>query len=205
MVKKKWKSHLGPHSPSLSVIISRHGWFMRLKRLRSCNQRVLSYSMPAERVWDCEGESAFSPAGPTQDTQTSSPDEGKECQSILITRALQSKLYIRLWTREVIGELWLARDSLWLWLWNEVSLCGVAAAAKFEMCGHKAIWEIIGCEFVFELAKQAALKTFSNERGGLRIWIGVRWCSDLTSLWWPCSKIQLKSWFCMDFYQPKPV
>lgn len=64
LVKKKWKSHLGPHSPSLSVIISRHGWFMRLKRLRSCNQRVLSCSMPAERVWECEGGVCFQPCRP---------------------------------------------------------------------------------------------------------------------------------------------
>lgn len=68
------------------------------------------------------------------------------------------------------------------------ALCGVAAAAKFEMCSQKAIWEIIGCEFVTRVSKTSDFKW--KRCDGLRIWIGVRWCSDLTSLWWPCSKIQ---------------
>ncbi len=172
---------------------------MRLKRMWSCNQRVLSYSMPAERVWDCV-ESAFSPAGPTQDTQTSSPDEGKECQSILITRALQSKLYIRLWTREVIGELWFARDSLWLWLWNEVSLVWRGCSCTIWNVWPKSHLEIIGCEFVTRVSKTSRSENvFKWKRcDGLRIWIAVRRCNDQTSLWRPCSKIQLKSWFCMD-------
>ncbi len=135
---------------------------MRLKRLWSCNQRVLSYSMPAERVWDCV-ESAFSPAGPTQDTQTSSPDEGKECQSILITRALQSKLYIRLWTREVIRALVCQRFSLIVIVeWSEPCV----AWLQLQKCvAKKPFGKLLVVNLWLELAKQAAPRTFSNESG----------------------------------------
>lgn len=174
---------------------------MRLKRLWSCNQRVLSYSMPAERVRDCEGESAFSPAGPTQDTKPPALMRGKNVKAFWLPELFnQSSISVS------EPEKWLESSGLPEILSDcdcgmKWALCGVAAAAKFEMCGQKAIWEIIGCEFVTRVSKTSRSENvFKWKRcDGLRIWIGVRRCTDQTSLWWPCSKIQLKSRFCMDF------
>ncbi len=179
---------------------------MRLKRLWSCNQRVLSYSMPAERVWGlCR--ICFQPCRPQH--RTPKPPalmRGKNVKAFWLPELFnQSSISVS------EPEKWLESSGLPEILSDcdcgmKWALCGVAAAAKFEMCGQKAIWELLVVNLWLELAKQAAPRTFSNESGVMDWEFGLvsggamikQAFDDLAAN--PAEELVLHG-----FYQPKPV
>lgn len=145
---------------------------MRLKMLRSCNQRVCLLS-----ALQAQHRTPKPPA---------------------LMRGKNVKAF---WLPELFNQSSISVTELEKWLESsglpeilsdcdcgmKWALCGMAAAANLKCVAKKPFGKLLVVNLGLELAKQAALKkNFKwNRCDGLRIWIGVRWRSDQTSLWWP--------------------